>query len=133
MLRLASLMVCCVVGVAVAEGPRALSPDGKLVVKANENVLFVLTGQPERLLMMMKAHRADITAVAFSPDGKLLISVDKDGLVNLFDVAAGKVLRKLTGPKGAAGLSVSPDGGTLSVKGEKATKRYNLITGAEVE
>ena len=42
------------------------------------------------------AHRADVTATIFTPDGKGLLSTSMDGLVILWDVESGKEIRRMT-------------------------------------
>lgn len=133
MFRAAVLLLAAVSAPAVAQGPRTTSPDGKLVAHAEGKTISVSTGQPAKLLMKMVAHAEDVTALAYSPDGKMLFSVDKGGAVSIFDSATGKQIRKLGGPKGATQLAVSPDGRTLSVKAGKVTKKYSVATGAEIK
>src|SRR5262249_60031490 len=41
--------------------------------------------------------RHDATAIASSPDGKLLASGGRDNVIRLFDAATGKEIRRLTG------------------------------------
>jgi WD40 repeat protein len=47
-------------------------------------------------------HDAPVVAVRFSPDGKVLVSVDADEGVRTWDAAAGKVLTTLREPRAAA-------------------------------
>src|SRR3954467_1426650 len=73
-------------------GPRASSPAGKLVATADKDTVTVSTGQPPKILLKVRAHKDDVTALAYSPDGKTLVSADKAGKVNLMDAATGKLL-----------------------------------------
>src|SRR5262245_4138605 len=99
MFRLAALLLVVLAVPSLAQTPRAVSPDGKLEAIAKDKDITVSTGQPPKILMKMRAHTADITALAYSPDGKMLFSADKDGTVNTFDSATGKTIRKILGPK----------------------------------
>ena len=49
------------------------------------------------LLQTLEGHMADVSAVAFSPDGGTLVSASRDWTVWLWDVATGAALQKLEG------------------------------------
>jgi WD40 repeat protein len=52
---------------------------------------------PEKLALL--GHRAGIPEIAFSPDGRRLASVSKDGTLRLWDAGTGKLLRTCMGHK----------------------------------
>jgi WD40 repeat protein len=58
------------------------------------------------------AHTNTITALAFTPDGHILVSGSKDSTVKLWDVESGRLLRTLYAEEGGhvLALSISPDG-----------------------
>jgi WD40 repeat protein len=65
----------------------------------------------------------EITAVAFSPDGKLLATADSSGMVQLWDLATSKALGSpvpaYNGPdSGLQGIAFSPDGKLLATVGD---------------
>lgn len=108
----------------------APSPDGTRTLSAKNQILTVTDNKTNRTLISIRAHKSDITGLAFSPDGKLLGSVDKDGSLKLFDGATGKELRTIkAGISG--GLSFSQDGKTLEVKAANAKKKFDVATGKE--
>ncbi len=75
-------------------------------------------------------------AVAFSPDGKTVASMGADGAVHLFDVTAGKELRKLISDASVAGwsLAFTPDGKRLAVAGMSNDVRlFDVATGRETD
>ena len=56
--------------------------------------------------------------VAFSPDGKTLAMASREGNVQLWDVATGKLLETLKGHSSAVlAVAFSPDGRTLASGG----------------
>ena len=59
-------------------------------------------------------------AVAFSPDGKLLLSGGEDGLARLWDVSTGREVRTFKGAgvtKGLESVAYSPDGHLIAAAG----------------
>lgn len=70
-----------------------------------------LTGRPTSN-QKLEGHAHPIFLVAFSPDGKLLVSVSDDGKV--WNLATGKQLRKLEGQGYAFDVAFSPDGELLA-------------------
>ena len=65
-----------------------------------------------------RGHKDYITALAFSPDGKLLASASLDGNIRLWSTGSGRALRRLYGHRGRVGsLSFAPDGKTLASGG----------------
>src|SRR5262245_51348573 len=78
----------------------ARSPDQKRVASADGKVVQIKDTDTGKVLLSIRAHRADVTALAYAPDGKTLASADKDGKVCLFDTATGRDLRSLKADAG---------------------------------
>ena len=76
----------------------------------------------------------EVHSVAFSPDGKLLVSGSEDGKVRLWNVDAQKVQSTLDSHKGAVyGVAFSPDGKQLASAGADGTARlWDAATGKPV-
>ena len=59
-------------------------------------------------------HTESVTALAFSLDGKLLISGSEDHTINVWELSTGKLLTTLEGHTDAVNtLTISPEGETL--------------------
>jgi RNA polymerase sigma factor (sigma-70 family) len=127
----------------VGDGIFAACPGGKIVVlTARGGGKFCLkeadTGAV-RAKGELDNKAAVVTAVAWSPDGKnVALGCDegdkqKEALVRVWDPAAGRVRRKLRGPKGLVGkLIYSRDGSTLAALYTDDTARvWDAATGAE--
>ena len=58
-----------------------------------------------------------ILSLAFSPDGKRLVSTSRDRIVKLWDISTGKEVRNSPSLRGSA--TFSPDGKTIAITGER--------------
>jgi WD40 repeat protein/serine/threonine protein kinase len=79
-------------------------------------------------------HRAAVTAVSWSPDGKRLATGSKDGTAKVWDAASGQVLLTFHGHTGrVATVCWSPDGKWLATGSEDFTaKVWEAATGREL-
>ena len=69
-------------------------------------------------------HTSDVVEVAFTPDGKRVVSAGKGGAIRLWDAATGEQLSTLQGHEGRIdGLAVSPDGSSIASAGSDAKIR----------
>jgi WD40 repeat protein len=70
-------------------------------------------GAVARLGSRRLRHAGPVQSVAFSPDGKLLLSTGGDGTIRLWDVAGGRAVRQI--PNSGHAAAFSPDGEWLAV------------------
>jgi WD40 repeat protein len=76
-----------------------------------------------------RSARAQVRAVAYRPDGKLLATGGDDGTIRLWDTASGELVRMLVGDS-VWSLSWSPDGKVLAVSGGAGDPRlWEVDTG----
>lgn len=83
----------------------AFSKDGKWLASGGGNrdksaglvVWNVSTGS---VLHDLKKHSAIVSAVAFTPDGKFLVSCAEDGVINVWNPLSGKLLRSIPASSG---------------------------------
>ncbi len=69
-------------------------------------------------------HTSDVLEVAFTPDGKRVVSAGKDATIRLWDATTGEQLSTLQGHEGRIdGLAVSPDGSSIASAGSDAKVR----------
>ena len=79
--------------------------------------------EPERVTTL-NGHTADINSVAFSPDGRFVVTASGDGTARVWDAATGASLGELRGHSGSVNsASFSPDGKFIVTAGDDATVR----------
>ena len=78
---------------------------------------------------------SSIYSLAFSPDGKLLATGHRDGLVRLWDFQSGRLVRKLAGHATRVwSLAFTPDGWMIAAGGDDSTVRiWGVRSGVEVK
>ena len=114
----------------------AFSPGGDTLASAGDDGTLRLwdpaTGAERR---RWQAHPVYFGAVAWSPDGKVLISPNlTERTVRVWDAAAGRELRRLEGVDDEPGcLAISPDGRTVACAvGNKTIRLWDVESGREV-
>ncbi len=113
---LVAMLLLGALSAAQAQGPSALSPDKRLSAAGNGRAVEITDVASQRVLMRVLAHGNDVTAVAFAPDGKLLFSGDRAGVVCTIDLATGKLVWKFAGGQPVRGLRPSNDGRKVQVE-----------------
>ncbi len=73
------------------------SPDGQLLALSERGTIRLWNPATGESVRQFEAHRDDIWALAFSPDGSLLASAGRDNAVTVWEVRPGKSPRPLTG------------------------------------
>lgn len=79
----------------------AVSPDGRYVatISGDENVAEIFDAKSGQRLQRLAEHNQRIRSLAFSADGKRLVTSGEDNTVLVWDVASGKRVLKFTPPE----------------------------------
>jgi hypothetical protein len=94
--------------------------------------LWDLAGR--QLLSVLKGHTETVSAVAFAPDGRSVVSASWDRSARLWDIASSRTLRSFEGhAEQLSCASVSPDGTTLLTGSWDSTLRlWQIANGREL-
>jgi WD40 repeat protein len=113
----------------------AFSPDGRRLAIADSNLVKLYEPVTGDLLATLSGHTADVWAVAYSPDGRLLVSAGADSTVRLWNAESGALIYELTGHTDAVESAVfSPDSRWLATNADDGTlKIWDTATGQLVE
>jgi tRNA A-37 threonylcarbamoyl transferase component Bud32 len=110
------------------------SPDGRQIAGGNGTTVKVWETTTGRECLALQGHADRICCVAYSPDGKRLVSGSKDGVIKVWDAAAGQELLswKLAGQKRVFAVAISPDSEYVACQPLKGPGTiWSLITGQQ--
>jgi WD40 repeat protein len=106
------------------EGCRAiaLSPDGRTVAAAEARAILLWDVASGTRRATLRGHTSLVWSLAFSPDGKLLLSGAKDGTVRFWDAISGEARGAFDWQIGTIHqVAFAPDGMTAAVAGHTGT------------
>jgi len=116
----------------------AYSPDGTMIAtgsagpRLSDASAAVWEAASGKQIHLWTGHAHVVRSVAFSPDNKQVVAVNGYGKVHIYDVASGKELHRLETDSPEQAM-FTPDGTTLLVADGKNVRRWNLISGKEIE
>ena len=98
----------------------AISLDGKVIASADNEVRTwdISAGRQRVHMKRLGEHGRSVGGLAFSPDGRTLVSGGDDGKLNVWDVASGQLVKSLEPLRERwRAVAFSPDGTTLAAAG----------------
>jgi WD40 repeat protein len=109
------------------------SPDGRLLAGAGHQQIILWDSTTSKELVRLKGHKPGWTRLAFSRNGKVLISATEHGLACLWEVPTGKKVREFNfQPADRACFALARDGSRLAVVGkEYVIHLWDVATGKE--
>lgn len=93
-----------------------LSPDGRsLAVVAADGVVHIVATDTGATRLSLRDPQHTLSAAGFSPDGRQILTGDRNGGAAQWDARSGRMLRRLDEPATAAinNVMFSPDGGRM--------------------
>ena len=114
--------------------PLVISPDGRLALSGSGNAVRLWDLASGKEIRTFTGHVGKVTSVAFSPNGRFVLSGCWDGTWKLWDLATGRVVqeRKAHDETGVS-VAFSPDGRqALTSGGSLAIALWDLATGTLV-
>jgi RNA polymerase sigma factor (sigma-70 family) len=120
---------------APKEGISVTSPDGTRVATAKESAVTLVEASTGKTIWVTKSHTDTVTALTFTPDGKIICSAGKDGTIRMCDVASGKEILCIKHKAGyVLTVSISPDGKILfAATDDGKLQRWDVRTGKSLD
>ena len=87
----------------------AASLDGKLAVLGHGRLLKLWDVENDKDLRNFTGHTADVTAVAITPDSRLVVSGSQDGMVKVWEAKTGREIASLMALGNEDYVTVTPD------------------------
>jgi WD40 repeat protein len=86
-------------------------------------------------VFLRQGHRGGVFSVAFSPDGKRIISGSGDNIIRLWDAVSGREIRIFSGHTDSVySASFSPDGKqAISGSRDRTVKLWDAVSGHEIK
>jgi WD40 repeat protein len=113
----------------------AVSRDGSTLASSGAVMIRLWETASGRPFHSYPGHEGEVASVAFSPNGKLLVSISwSEKTLRLWETTTGKLLRVLSGHESYAGTAAfSPDGNfILSGGGDGTLRLWETATGKEL-
>jgi len=112
----------------------AFSPDGKLLVSADETGAITMWDMPAgKQRAVLNGHKQFVLSMAFSPNGKSLATFSNDDTIKIWEMPSSKLLRTINGAHSGVGgaLAFSTDGKTLASGAGGSITLWDPGTGTE--
>jgi WD40 repeat protein len=108
------------------------SPVGNDIAVASSIGVFIYRSEDLRLEKHLDT-RSWVSIVEFSPDGKMLASGDRDGLIVLWNTTTGQEIQSYSGHQaGIIGLAFSPDGNRLvSISQDNTLMQWDITADSQ--
>jgi WD40 repeat protein len=117
----------------------AISPDGRSIIAngslpfTNQVLLWDTQADQQTGRLFFEIPNGYLTNLAFSPDGKLILTANTNGQVRVMDAQVGMLLKLFIGTQGINSAAFSPDGKYIATAGvDKLAHLWEFETGKEI-
>lgn len=109
----------------------AVNPNGKTFasVGLDDSVIKIWDMVSHKEIRTLLGHRYRVNSLAYSNDGRMLVSGAEDGSVKFWDAVTGNELRTIEVYTSVRSIAISPDDTTLVLGTESYIKVYDLQSG----
>lgn len=106
-----------------------LSPDKTLLAVAGSAGVWLYDANTGTELALLNGHTEQVSSIAFSPYGDILVSGSYDGKICLWNPQTRQLLRTLRDGGRVASVTFSPDGRTLANASRETIRLWDVHTG----
>jgi WD40 repeat protein len=115
----------------------AVSPDGLTVAvghwpQGGKGALTLWDVEKRQQIRDFPGHTRDVTSIAFSPDGKRLLSSSLDHTVRIWDIASGKELRRFACPSTIECAAFADGGRRVLCGGDHVLQLWDVEQGNRI-
>jgi WD40 repeat protein len=118
------------------------SPDGRQILSSSIGILEsgryrdweikLWDTNTGREIRSFSGHSDGVNSVAFSPDGRQLISGSRDNTIKLWDIATGTEIRTFFGSTSSINTVKFNTNGTQFFSGSDAVRQWDIYTGQQI-
>ncbi len=108
----------------------AISPDRQWMATAGSGGAFLWDFEDGNVVHRLEAHRAQLSAICFSPDGEVLLTGGFDRVIRAWNVETGEEIRSFVGHAGSiSDLVFAADGKSFVSAGDNTARIWSMETG----
>ncbi|KAG9397193.1 WD40 domain containing protein [Carpediemonas membranifera] len=115
----------------IVSAPMAVSPYGSTIASGGDNLIKLWDAATSQHIQTLSEHTGCVWSLAFSSDGRTLVSGSWDDTAKVWDVETGQCRLTLTGHDDCvASVAISPDGSIIYSAGwDYKVKQWSSSTG----
>jgi eukaryotic-like serine/threonine-protein kinase len=114
----------------------AVSPDGRSILASDENTARLWDTDTRGPILQPMRHSRSVTCLAYSPDGKTILTGSADNTARLWDARTGEPIgQPMTHSDAVNAVAFSPDGRTILTGGgrlESTARLWDAATGRAI-